>query len=372
MTDVVIVGAGIIGACVADALTARGARVRVLEAAAAPATGSTGRSFAGVRGQWPDATNAQLAWRSIQAYRSCADEIGYRPIGYLLLVPEEDWERARAAVVLQTSLGIPVEELDVDEAQRLVAFERTGLAGCTWGTADGVVDPHSITMAALGRARARGAELRLSTAVTGLDQRGSRWQVTTGDGALETDVVVNAAGGWSGDLARLADLDVPVQHVRRAVFGTAPGPGLGSLPMVIDTASGFYLRGESDRVLFARADPGEPPGYDTSVPWHWLEPTLEVGCGRFPWLATTPLDDRIAWAGTYDSSPDSQAVLGRMHGAEGFVNACGFSGHGVMQAPAVGHVIAEEVLDGKASSVDIDALRIERFGDRTRPLSMVF
>jgi sarcosine oxidase subunit beta len=370
--DVVVIGAGIVGACIADELSSRGARVRVLEASAAPATGSTGRSFAGVRGQWPDRTNALLAWHSMERYRSRAEEAGYRPIGYLLLVPPADWEDALAAVALQRSLGIPVEVLTTDEAQGLVGFDQTGLAGCTWGPADGVVDPHQITMAALGRARARGADVQLSAAVTGLSQVGERWSVQVGDRRVEADVVVNAAGGWSGQVAALAGLDVPVQHVRRTVFGTAPGAGLGQVPMVIDTPTGFYLRGEGDRLLFARSDPAQPPGYDTSVPWHWLEPTLAVGSTRFPWLADTPIDSSVSWAGTYDTAPDSQAVLGRMPEARGFVNACGFSGHGVMQAAAVGEVIAEEVLDGRAHTIDIDPLRIERFSDATDRLQMVF
>ena len=370
--DVVVIGAGIVGACVADALTARGARVRVLEAAASPATGSTGRSFAGVRGQWPDPANALLAWRSIESYRSRADEVGYRPIGYLLLVAEAAWQTALAAVDLQRSLGIPVDVLDVDEAQRRIPFEPGGLAGATFGSADGVVDPHSITMSALRRAQRRGAEVHLSAAVTGLAQVGGGWQVSVGDSQLRTEVVVNAAGGWSGQVAALAGLDVPVEHIRRVVFGTAPADGLGRLPMTVDTTSGFYLRGEGERLLFGRSNPAQAPGYDTSVPWSWLEPALAAGVERYPWLAALPLDDRVAWAGTYDTSPDSQAILGRMPDVDGFVNACGFSGHGVMQAAAVGEVIAEEVVDGRASSIDIDTLRMERFTSRTRPLQMVF
>jgi sarcosine oxidase subunit beta len=371
-SDVVVIGAGIVGACVADALTARGARVRVLEARPTPASGSTGRSMAGVRGQWPDMANALLAWRSIQRYRNQAEETGYRPIGYLLLVSDDGWEPALAAVALQRSLGIPVDVLGVDEAQCHLSFDPAGLAGCTWGAADGVVDPHQVTMSALRRAQQRGAQLHLSAAVTGLALVGRRWQVRAGDQDFHPDVVVNAAGGWSGQVAALAGLDVPVEHVRRVVFGTATGHGLGGIPMTIDTASGFYLRSEGDRLLFGRSNPAQPPGYDTSVPWPWLEPTLEAGVTRFPWLAAAPLDDRVAWAGSYDTSPDSQAILGHLPGTDGFVNACGFSGHGVMQAAAVGEVIAEEVLDGRAHSIDIDSLRIERFTNDTRRLQMVF
>lgn len=371
-TDVVVVGAGIIGACIADALTARGARVEIVEAASQPATGSTGRSFAGVRAQWSDETNALIAWQSIQHYRASPDDVGYRPTGYLLLVPAARWTEHLVGLALQQRLGIPVELLTTVEAQRFTKFDVTGLGGCTWGPADGVVDPHQVTSMALRRARARGAGLHLSSRVTNATQLKNGWRLTAGPEEFDTGAVVNAAGGWSGEVAALADLNVPVNHVRRVVYGSAESADLASIPMTIDLATGVYLRSDGQRLLFGRADPTEEPGYRTDVPWEWLEPTLEAGCERFPWLADVPLDRTVAWAGTYDTSPDHQAILGRMPGVEGWVNACGFSGHGVMQAPAVGDLIAEEVLDGRAHSIDIDPLRIERFNGDTTPLPLVF
>src|SRR5438552_12531162 len=147
--DVVVIGAGAIGASCAYHLARAGRRVVVLEQFDGPAEGSTGRSFASVRAQWADDFNIELCWRSIQAFRSFADvhgtDIGYRPTGYLLLVPREHWDSQLRAVDLQRAHGVPVEVLDLDRANTLTSFAHDGLAGATWGTCDGVVDPHLLT-----------------------------------------------------------------------------------------------------------------------------------------------------------------------------------------------------------------------------------
>jgi len=129
----------------------------------------------------------------------------------------------------------------------------------------------------------------------------------------------------------------------------------------VDVATGFYLRGEGERVLFGRSNPDEPPGFREGMDWGWLEPTLEAGLTRFPWLERAGLDRRASWWGYYAVTPDHNPILGWMPGVEGWVNAAGFSGHGVQQAAAVGRAITEEVVDGRAHSIGIDPLRYERF-----------
>lgn len=384
-TDVIVVGAGIIGASCAFHLARRGLRVDVLEAQAAPAMGSTGRSFASVRSQWADETNARLSWESIQTYRDPAtfgqatcvgaisngdasgSDVGYRPTGYLLLVPDGRWEAHLDAVDLQRSLGIPVEVMSPGQARRLTDFDPRGIGGCTWGPADGVVDPHLVTTGYLRLARQQGASVHRRAPVTAVRRTPGGWLVQTPEQLWGAPTVVNAAGGWAGDIAALAGLTVPVEHVRRVVFASAAQPDAPRFPMTIDVGTGVYLRSEGERLLFGKANEAEPAGYRTDVDWAWLEPTLEVACRRFPWLAEVPIDANACWAGTYEMTSDHRPFIGEMPGAEGWVNACGFSGHGVMQAPAVGRLVAEEVVDGRAHSIDIDPLRIERLGTGAVP-----
>lgn len=375
--DVVIIGAGIIGASCAFHLAARGAKVAVLETNEGPAMESTGRSFASIRTQWADATNIQLSWSSIQTYRDFESlygtDVGYRASGYLLLVPEDGWEAQLEAVELQRSLGASIEVLSPTAAQRHTTFETSGLGGCTWGHADGVVDPHLVTTTYLDLARKRGATIHFQQPVTAIEQFGDGWELKVPKGTVRAQYVVNAAGGWAGEVAALAGLSVPVEHVRRMIYASAPQALNRPVPMTIDVRTGVYLRSEGSRLLIGCANPDEVPGYNTRVDWKWLESAMELGVPRFPWLAEVPIDNHASWAGTYEVTPDHRPFIGAMPEAPKWINACGFSGHGVMQAPMVGRVTAEEVIDGRASSVDIDSLRIDRLaGAALAQTSLVF
>lgn len=362
--DVVVIGAGIIGASCAYRLAQRGLRVAVVEAADSVASGSTGRSFASVRVQWSEAVNIELSWRSIQFYRDferhLGDTAGYQPTGYLLLFPEEQWETHLEVVELQRAHGVPVSVLDLAEATRLTPFETTGLGGATWGSADGAVDPHQITSTFISAARRHGAALHLRQPVTGIKSVGDLWRVRTTDFEFEAPTIVNAAGGWSGEVGRLADLDVPVHHVRRNVFSTTANPARPRRPMTVDVGSGVAMRSEGDRLLFTCAKLWEENGYNTRVDWPWMETVLESASERFPWLADEPLDRKGCWAGTYEVTPDHLPIIGWNPDAKGWVDASGFSGHGVMQAPEVGKLVAEEIVDGEAHSLDITPLRHAR------------
>jgi len=368
--DVVVIGAGIVGAACAHALVERGPAegrlsVLVLEQAAGHSEGSTGRSCAGVRVQWADPLNIWLAWTGIQAYRSfperMAADAGYHDVGYLLLVPEEGWASHLAAVELQRSMGAPVEIVDLDQVGDVTPCRTDGLGGATLGTADGTIDPQRATDVYLARARDRGAVVEFHSGVhtiVGLED--GSWEVETPRGRVATRWVVNAAGGWSGEVAALAGLGVPVAHSRRNVFATGALPF--RVPMTLDVGTGVFLRSEGDRVIFGLARPEEPTGYDVAVDWPWLEGVLTTAVPRFPWLAEAPLDRRASWAGTYEVTPDDLPVIGPMPTAPTWVNACGFSGHGVMQAPAVGQLVAEAIVDGAITSVDVTPASIERFG----------
>lgn len=361
--DVVVIGAGIIGASCADQLARRGRSVVVLEAMEAPAMGSTARSNACVRSQWRDSTNIALSWYSIQHYRDFAatygTEVGYRPIGYLILHGEDQWDAQLRAVDLQREAGVPVEVLTTAEAQRTVPFDPTGVAGATWGPTDGRIDPHLATSAYLEHAKQRQASIVMSSPVRSITDTGGRWEVVSDRSRLVADVVVNAGGGWSADIAAIAGLTVPVIHSRRMLFSTGPGQRT-DLPMVQDTTTGFFIRSEGDRLIMGYGGEHELDGHNNALDWAWLESVMKAGHERFPWILDLPMDQRASWAGTYDMSPDHLPFVGRMPGVENWVNACGFSGHGVMQAPGIGRAVAEEIVDGASHSIKVDSLRIER------------
>lgn len=365
--DVLVIGAGIMGASCAFHLAEQGTSVVVLEAQNAPAMGSTARSVAGVRVQFTEEVNIRISWESIQTYQHFSDLYGesaeYRPQGYLLLVPPERWAAHLESVKLQQQIGVPVHVLTPEEAQNIVQFDTANIAGTTYGPSDGVIDPHRVTLAYLRMAQARGASLYVQAPVTSAKRVGNVWQVKTPKGLFEAEYIVNATGPWAGKVGKLAGLEVPIAASRRMVYATTPTDWQHVYPTTIDLATGFYLRSEGRRILFSRSNPDEPAGFTEGVDWGWFELTLKGGIERFPWLSEARLDRQACWWGYYEVTPDHNPILGRMPGVENWINVAGFSGHGVQQAPAVGRLMAEEIVLGRAKSIDIDLLRMERLSN---------
>lgn len=356
---VAIVGAGIVGASCAYHLASRGAEVTVVEREEGVAMGSTGRSAAGFRVQFANRHNVALSLRSLDWYRS--HDSGYSPQGYLFLVPHDQWTDRLAQVEVQRAAGARVEVLDVDAARAIVDFNPSGIAGATFGPDDGFVDPDQSTQLLMREAREQGTMFHRLETVTAIDRAGDGWLLSTTKGTIEADVVVNAAGAWSAGIAQLAGLAVPVQPFRNDVFVTAPRTRDRPLPLTIDMPSGVYMRSEGDRLLIGHHDDSAPFGFLEGVDWDHLEPIMAAAFDRYPWFEQEELDAKACWWGYYEVTPDSSPVLGRDPAAPTWVNATGFSGHGVMHAPACGLLIAEEVLDGRAHTIDIGPFRIDRF-----------
>ena len=366
-SDVVVIGAGINGAACAFHLASRGLSVNVLERDTAPAMGSTGKSAAGVRVQFTTAANIKLSLYSLPVYREFAarygHEIGYQDIGYLLLVPEAKWQAHMAAVELQRELGAPVEVLDPLEAQRHIPFATDGLAGATYGPWDGVIDPHMATHAWVAMGKELGVIYRMDTPVTEIQWRGGGWVVRSGNDVFECSHVVNAAGAWAGAIGQLAGVEVPVGPKRIQIFLSAPIDDDRTYPLTIDLATGVYVRSEGDRVLFGRDNLDQDFGFTEGIDDEWLEHVLLTGVDRFPWWSEMGIDVRGSWWGYYSVSPDNSPIIGLNPDAVGWVDACGFSGHGIMHAPATGIAVAELIADGKPTTVDVEHFRHTRFGE---------
>lgn len=356
--DAIVIGAGIVGAACARRLSERGLRVVVLEREPAPASGSTGRSAAGVRVQFSEEVNVRLSAASIAEYRELP-EAGYRPIGYLFYVTQAQWSAHREAARMQQRLGMPVELLDAAAATRIVPADTDGFAGATWCGLDGVVDPHGITMRWLAQARSSGTVVKLNCAVRSIERRGERWRAGAEGGDVEAGWIVNTAGAWAGEVAALAGLQVPVRPARRMVYTTAPLAPAPAYPLTVDLDTGLWFRPERDRLIFGMSNPADT-GFAEGVDWTWLETVYESALRHFRWFETLSIDRRACWWGYYETTPDHQPVVGEMPDAPGWYNACGFSGHGVQQAAAIGRIVAQEIA-GEPAFVDVAPLRIDRF-----------
>jgi sarcosine oxidase, subunit beta len=368
----VVIGAGVIGASAAFHLTARGARdVVVLDRAARPGDGSTGRATGGFRVQFGSAVNVRLSLLAREELRRFADDTGgdcgYVPAGYLWVAESAaELEALRGALRVQLANGVSdATEIGPNEIAALnPALRREGVAGGTYCASDGFIRPLQILDGYRRAAERNGARFAWDAGVVGF-RRGRDGRIAgvqTARELIETDYVVNAAGAWAASVARLAGVDLPVSPLRRQVAITLPTPALpATMPMTIYAGDGFHLRVRDQRVLLLLPSPGAADPFDAGVDPAWIDDVTRTAHARVPCLRKVAIDRPACWAGLYEMSPDGHAMLGFATGAPNFVLANGSSGHGVMHAPALGKLVAEIVLDGTAASLDVTALRPDRF-----------
>ena len=372
--SIIVVGAGIVGASVAYHLAARGCSdVLVLEKAETEVTGSTARSAAGVRHQFSTEINIRLSLYSIDQLKHFTEQAGghadLKQVGYLLLVDDpKTWASYERNIALQNSLGVRSRAITPGEVLDYIPGTRIDdLIGATYCRDDGYCNPHGIATGYLSRAKELGVRLKRLTPAIAIHKSGGRVAaVETPSGIFSCDVVVNAAGPSARQVGAFAGLDIPVEPYRRCVYMTQPFSALPhEIPLTIDVGSDFYMRKEGQKVLFGLSNPNEPPGENLAVDWDWLDTVMDAGISRFPVLQDAGLAPRNCWAGLYEITPDHNPILGFHPDLPNYVDASGFSGHGVMHSPATGMLIAEEILDGRAHTINIDELRITRFKNKT-------
>jgi len=356
------------GASTAYHLAKRGCtNVLVVESGEMFGLGSTGLNAGGVRYQFATAVNIELSKLSIGMMERFADEmdqpIGLRRCGYLFMLDDQaDLEQFTRNVALQNTHGVPSRVITPSEIAELAPeVELTGIICGTWCPRDGLVDPNGLLQGFVSQARRLGASLVTSTSATSIEISGGRVQrVVTNAGTIDTPAVVIAAGPWSGDVGAMAGVSLPVQPVRRQIAVTAGIPNLrAEFPFVIDFSRALYFHREGGGILTGMSNRDEPPGWNTAVDDEWRLHHLENAMERLPMLADAEI--MAEWAGLYEVTPDDQPILGKLPQADGLFVCAGFSGHGLMHGPGAGLLMSEEILDGRAHTIDIDALRWSRF-----------
>lgn len=364
--EVLVIGGGVIGASIAHHLTAAGCREVIVVDAAAPGSGSTGRATGGFRAQYATEVNVQLSLLSRQALLRF-DEItgissGYEPVGYLFLTHDESMLSAlHEAQKIQHGCGLtearmvtPAEAMSINPA-----FADDAVAGGSFCPTDGFIKPMELLRGYREAAERAGARFQYGERVTALERQGDLvTAVTTERSRYEVSVVVNAAGPWAKEVARLAGAELPVERLKRQVAATVPTDVLSrQMAMTIWLDDGFHLRVRDGRVLLLR--PADPEDAALTVEESWLQQTVRLAHARFPQLRDVAIDRGASWGGYYEMSPDRHAILGRDE-LENFYYANGSSGHGVMHAPAIGLLLAE-MITGRSTTIDVSSLRPSRF-----------
>jgi len=326
------------GASIAFHLASLGARDVVLADRQGVAAGATSKAMGGVRQQFSTAAEVRLAQASIRFFEELGPPL-FEQVGYLFLATTEDGlvelEERRA---LQAELGVPVERVDPSLVEGLRTDDVLGAVNCA---TDGVADPPGVTRELVRRALRLGVEVR-----EGADAA-----------TFDADVLVIACGPWSAELAAKRGVDLPVRPLCRQLLQTGSLPDLPEdLPMVLEAETGFHFRRRGDRLVLAMADPEPRWGFDEVVDESLVEDRLARLVHRYAPAAEATIER--SWAGLYDMTPDAHPILGEV--ADGVYAACGFSGHGFMQSPAVGRALAEEIL-GETPSLDLGPYRLDRF-----------
>ena len=385
----VIVGGGVIGCAAAFFLAERGEHDVVLIERDQLGQGTSKGGLGGIRHQFEDELDVRLSKLAVAFWRSFEDRTGakhdFQQRGYLFIAgTPEGFTQLQRPIALYEGVGVNVEMVDLPEIERLVPGIRTDdLVGGRFGAEDGYGDPIQALAGFAASAQLGGVKIREGVAATEIVREGDRVTgVRTSDGAISCERVLLATGCWTAPLAATAGVAVPVWAYARSIMESGPYPALARVPLTIEWESGFHFRPKGARQRFAMPNltadgrvekgPSAPPA--AFVPGEFTE--LVVPLSLEPWVRARaawrhPLfaDLRItdSWSCYYEMTPDDHPVVGAAPGVAGLYIAAGFSGHGFMHTPATAQLVVEEMLDGRARTIDIRDLSLERFQTGRRP-----
>jgi sarcosine oxidase subunit beta len=371
--EVTVIGGGIVGLASAYYLEQRGVDTAVFEKSAI-GSGNTDRAAGGIRLQFDTPVSIELSRQSIRVWEQFESEFGvdiqYRRPGYLYLARDrETAEQLRESVETQNECGVPSEYITPTEAAEYCPELRTeNYVGAAYSETDGFADPHLGLQGFANAAAEAGVDVRTGTPVVDVVRDGADGRATgveTPSGQFSADYVINAAGAWASEVGEMAGIDLPITPFRRqVVVATAVCPLPPSVSFTFDYGQACYFRPERDGNALIGGNFGvgsgavDPEDYSTDLDFKWAAEALERASNTATYFGP---ESRIVrgWAGLYAVTPDRHPIIEET--VPGFINAVGFSGHGFMQAPATGKVVAELVTDGESSLMDVSMLTNDRF-----------
>jgi sarcosine oxidase, subunit beta len=367
--DVVIVGGGVIGASAAFHLQARGAKVLLLERATI-CSGETALSGGFVQTHWDRLSEIRMIAYSRDVFQHWRDrfggDCGFVQNGYLHVTGRERERTVRATHAMLLAEGLESHWLDPDQLRELQPLLNVDdLIGGAYEPTSGWADPIATTRSFADAARRHGAELREGVTVQRIAHEAGRVTgVDTTDGFIACPIVILAAGPAVPALHPDIGVRLPIELERGQVcLLTRPG-GLPEREVgFYDEVTGLYTHAHGDTNLVGIDWPFErvrdPAAVAREIDHAYVRATRSKLAHRFPRLLKSQLAHGIV--GIYDFTPDGQPIVDGPLGLAGYYVATGFSGIGFKSAPATGIGLAELVLDGRASSVNIDHLRLARF-----------
>lgn len=364
----IIVGAGIIGTSIAYYLSKMGMTDVLIVEREVPCSGSTGRCIGGVRQQFSDTLNISIAMQSVANMKDIQEKEGvdiqFLQTGYLLLAyTDSEMEIFRKNVALQREMGLKVSLLDVKGVTEAApGINPDGIVGATYCPQDGQANPFLLVNFYVNRFRRAGVTIVKETEVTAVELTGGRVSGVVLDDrrTVKCDRIVNAAGPWLRAVGAMAGLDVPAYPERHESLVTEKVASMFR-PMIVDYTKehGCYFQQKKNGAIIGCYTPAEPMmGLDFGVSIEFIQEMSRRMLRLFPALSHVSVVRH--WSGHYIMTPDGKPIIGEAEKVPGFINAGAFCGHGLMQGPRVGELVAERIVSGK-TSLDISALALERF-----------
>jgi len=365
--NIVIIGAGISGVSIAYNLAKKGVKDIIVFDDNYLSGGATGRCGAGIRQQWGTKNNCILAKKSVEFFETAQEELQYprdiefKQEGYLVIATtkEEDIQFSKN-VELQNNLGIPARVLTPKEAKKIVPHLNLDIVtSATFCPTDGHLNPFTVTDAYYLAAKRLGVKFFYQEKVMDIIVEDNKiTKVITEKYEIETNKVVNAAGGYSKEIGDMVNIDIPVYSENHEILVTEPIEKIQG-PMVISFSLNIYCQQvPHGSFIMGRSDPNMPKGHNIDASWHFLDEMAKTVCNILPPIGELRVIRQ--WGGLYNLSPDRQPIISDVKELPGFYLACGFSGHGFMFAPMTGLLMSEIIL-GEETTVDTTDLHIDRF-----------
>jgi sarcosine oxidase subunit beta len=361
-TEVLIVGAGIIGLSVAYNLAEKGCKVAVAEKEF-PGAGTTGKGGGGIRHQFSTELNIKLTIESLKILRRFKDITGYDPqlkqISYYLLATRDEEEILTRSVQAQSKLGLHSILIEPKELKQILqGIKIDDIAVASTCEEDAWINPSAILQGYQDSSKRLGVKILEQTEVHTLKIEKDHLRAAATSEAIDAECVVIAAGAYSAPVARSLGVELPINPFKRQVFYVEGFRVAKRNCVLFDMHHKVAFVNRDEGAIVGVHDRSVLGSFDETLNLEDVPYVKEVAAHRIPRIKEAEITGGIA--GLYEVTPDRNPILGPIPNIKGLLISAGFSGHGIMHAPIIGKIIAEMILGGK-SSIDVSQFSLNRF-----------